>query len=144
MAPRFTPVSTAVTWLRVTTFTPDRLSSRVSVVAVRRSQPESTRSLRISSVTSQPVWLHREANSTAIAPDPMMIALSGNVSCSNACVESISAPRNGSPGSGRGREPVASTTFAASSRSASPTGSGTSALAYRSTAPQPGEGATTT
>ena len=73
-----------------------------------------------------------------------MIALSGNVSCSSACVESISAPRNGSPGSGRGRDPVASTTFAASSRIQSPTGSATPALIYRSTASQPGEGVTVT
>ena len=104
-----TPVSMWVTVERSMTSMPCRLSSRVRVTPARRSHPESTRSLRISIVTLHPAAFHMEANSAAIAPAPMMTALCG-IAIDIARVESMIAPRNGSPGSCRGTDPMASTT----------------------------------
>ena len=123
---------------------PRRLSSRVNVIEARFSQDDSTRSLRISNVTSHPAAFHNEANSNATAPAPTITALDGNVSNSKACVESINAPENGLPGNGNGRDPVASTISSPLMVSSDPTGSSTPALKERMTCASPPAGATCT
>ena len=144
MAPRFAPVSTRSTAVRAITFTPLRFSSRVSVIEARRSHVDSTRSLRISSVTSQPAAFHSDANSNATAPAPIITALEGKVFSSNAWVESISAPANGFPGNASGRDPVANTTSSASIASSVSTGSNTPASTDRNTCVSPSAGVTRT
>ena len=60
---------------------PRLASSRVSVVLARRSHAESTQFLRMMSVTLHPAEFHMEANSTATAPAPMMVADVGKSRC---------------------------------------------------------------
>ena len=69
---------------------PCRFNSRVNAMEVLRSHADSSRSLRISMVTSVPAACHIEANSMAMAPAPIITALDGNWLRPNACVESMS------------------------------------------------------
>ena len=74
----------------VTIVMPCRFSSRISIFAARLSERESTMSPRMMSVTSAPAEFHIDANSSAVAPEPITTALCGKELSASALVESMS------------------------------------------------------
>ena len=91
---------------------PRRRNTRCSTLADASSSSGSSCGAISTMVTSAPNDRHTDANSTPITPPPRMIADFGTRSSCSASSEVITrSPSSVRPGSERGTDPVASTTW---------------------------------